>query len=81
MKSLKFIIEQDINFTDDAFGGNTEKNARQCEPIKTSFFRLNKNYRPREYDKTNKVLPLTQTENISAGMNETVNLCDICNKR
>ena len=29
----------------------------------------------------NKVLPLTQIENISAGMNETLHLCDICNKR
>ena len=73
--------EQDINFTDDAFALNTEKSARQCEPSKTSFFRLDKNYRPRKYDKKNKVLPLTQTENISAGMNETLYLCDICNKR
>ena len=73
--------EQDINFTDDAFALNTEKSARQCEPSKTSFFRLDKNYRPRKYDKKNKVLPLTQTENISAGMNETLYLCDIRNKR
>ena len=80
MKQLKFIEEQDINFTDDAFALNTGKNARQCEPSKTSFFRLDKNYRPREYDKTNKMLPLTQTENISAGMSGTLCLCDICNK-
>ena len=73
--------EQDINFTDDAFALNTEKNARQCEPSRTSFFRLDKNYRPREYDKTNKVLPLIQTENISAGMNGTLHPCDICNER
>ena len=73
--------EEDINFTDDAFAFNTEKNARQCEPSKTSFFRLDKNYRPRECDKTNKVLPLTQTKNILAGMNETLFLCDISNKR
>ena len=69
--------EQDINFTDDALAHNTEKNARQCEPSKISFFHLDKKYRPREYDKMNKVLPLTQTENISAGMNETLCLCDI----
>ena len=60
--------EQNINFIDDSFALNTEKNARQCEPSKKSFFRLDKNYCPREYDKTNKVLPLTQTENISAGI-------------
>ena len=51
--------EQDINFIDDAFALNTEKNARQCEPSKKSFFRLDKNYRPREYDKMNKVLSLS----------------------
>ena len=42
--------KQDINFTDDAFTFNTEKNARQYEPTKIFFLRLDKNYRPREYD-------------------------------
>ena len=36
--------EQDINFTDNAFARNTEKNVQQCEPSKRSFFYLDKNY-------------------------------------
>ena len=75
------MAEQDINFTDNAFAHNTGKNDRQCKPSKTSFFRFDKNYRPRECNKTNKVLPLSQTENISAVTNETLYLCDICNKK
>ena len=37
--------------------------AKDCEVSKTSFFPLDKNYRPREYDQTNKVLPPSQTNN------------------
>ena len=81
MQDTQKVRELDINFTQKAFAHNTRKNARQCEPSKTFFFRLDKNYRPREYDKTNKVLPLYQTKNISAGMNEALYLCDICNKK
>ena len=36
---------------------------------------------PREYDKTKKVLPLSQTVNILTRTNETLYLCDICNKK
>ena len=43
--------------------------------------RLDKNYFPREYDKTNKVLPLSQTENIPTANNENLYFCDICNKK
>ena len=57
-----------------------KKKVRQSEPSKTSFFRLGKKYRLREYDKTNKVLQLSQTENIPTGKNETLYLCEICNK-
>ena len=63
--------EQDINFTENAFAHNTGIKSRQCDPSKTSFFHLDKNYCPREYDKVNKVLRPSQTGNISVGMNET----------
>ena len=46
---------------------------------KTSFFRHDKNYRPREYDKTDKVLPPSQTDNSTAKKNETSLRCDTCN--
>ena len=36
---------------------------------------------PREYDKTKKVLPLSQTVNILTRTNETLYLCDICNEK
>ena len=36
--------------------------AKECEVSKTSLFRFDKNYRPRENDKTNKVLPPSQTD-------------------
>ena len=81
MQDTQKVRELNINFTKKAFAHNTRKNARQCEPSKTFFFRLDKNYRPREYEKRNKVLPLSQTKNISAGMNETLYLCDTCNKK
>ena len=57
--------EQDINFTENAFAHNTGIKSRQCDPSKTSFFHLDKNYCPREYDKVNKVLRPSQTGNIS----------------
>ena len=75
------MAEQDISFTDNAFAHNTGKNDRLCEPSKTSFFRFDKNYRPRECNKTKKVLLLSQTANISAVTNETLYLCDICKKK
>ena len=81
MQDTQKVRELNISFTNKTFAHNTRKNARQCEPSKTFFFRLDKNYRPREYEKTNKVLPLSQTKNISAGMNKTLYLCDICNKK
>ena len=57
-----------------------KKKVRQSEPSKTSFFRLDKKYHLREYDKTNKVLQLSQRENIPTGKNETLYLCEIFNK-
>ena len=75
------MAEQDISFTDNAFAHNTGKNDRLCEPSKTSFFRFDKNYRPRECNKTKKVLLLSQTANISAVTNETLYLCDICKRK
>ena len=60
--------EQDINSTENAFAHNTGIKSRQCDPSKISFFDLDKNYRPREYDKVNKVLPPSQTGNISVGI-------------
>ena len=71
--------KQDINGNDVTIAHNTrKKNARQYEPCKTSFFRLDKNYLPREFDKTNKVLPLSQKQNIPTGKNETLYFCDVC---
>ena len=69
--------EQSKSDTDVTIAHNTTKNARRYEPSKTSFLRLDKKYRPREYDKTNKVLSLSQTENISTGKSENLYLCDI----
>ena len=46
-------------------------------PGKTSFFCLDKNYRPRQYNKTNKVLSPLIIENIPKGKNETLYLSDI----
>ena len=65
MKQLKFMEEQSNSVTDVAIAHDTrKKNAWQYEPSKTSFFRLDKNKGiPREYDKTNIVLPLLETEN------------------
>ena len=37
--------------------------AKECKVSKTSFFRFDKNYRPGKYDKINKVLPPSQTDN------------------
>lgn len=54
--------EQDIYVTDVTIARHMKKNnVREYEPSHTSFFRLNKNYRPREYDKTNEVLSLSQS--------------------
>ena len=54
--------------------------AKDCEVSKTSFFRFDKNYRPREYDKTNKVLPPSHTDNRTSKGSEIQFLCEFCSK-
>ena len=46
-----------------------------------SFFRFDKNYRPREYDKTNKVLSPSQTDNRTSKESEIQFLCEFCSKK
>ena len=46
-----------------------------------SFFRFDKNYRPTEYDKTNKVLPPSQTDNRTSKGSEIQFLCEFCSKK
>ena len=55
--------------------------AKKCEVSKTSFFCFDKNYRPREYDKTNKVLPPSQTDNRTPKGSEIQFLCEFCSKK
>ena len=44
------IVHEVIDVSDNAITLNTGINAQQYEPSKTLFFRLDKNYRPREYE-------------------------------
>ena len=48
---------------------------------KKSFFRLDKNYAPREYDKTNKVLPPSQSDSTSQLNENIIFQCEHCNKK
>ena len=65
------MAEQLIDVADASTTYNTRKSsnqdrssdAKECEVSKASLFRFDKNYRPREYDKTNKVLPPSQAGN------------------
>ena len=50
--------------------------AKECEVSKTSFFRFDKNYRPRENDKTNKVLPPSKTDNRTSKGSEIQFSCE-----
>ena len=54
--------------------------AKECE-VSTSFFRFDKNCRPREHDKTNKVLPPSQTDNRTSKGSEIQFLCEFCSKK
>ena len=73
--------EQDMNVIGVTIAHDTRKKARKYKLSKTSFFCLDKNYRQGEYDKTNKVLSLSQTENTPTRKNGTLYLCDHCNKK
>ena len=55
--------------------------AKECEVSKTSFFRFDKNYCPREYDKTNKMLPPSQADNRTSKEKEIQFLCEFFSKK
>ena len=83
------MVEQLIDIADASTTYNARKSSNQdrsnvaeeCEVSKTSFFRFDKNYRPRKYDKTNKVLPPSQTNNRPSKGIETQFLCEFCSKK
>ena len=83
------MAEQLIDVADASTTYNTRKSSNQdrsnfpkeCEVSKTSFFRFDKNYRPREYDKTNKVLPPSQTDSRTSKGSEIQFLCEVCSKK
>ena len=60
---------------------NAKNVGKECEARKTSFFRFDKNYSPREYDKTNKMLPPSQTDNKTSKGSEIQFLCEFCSKK
>ena len=55
--------EQELSVTHVTITYDARTNVWKYEPIQTFFFCLDKNYRSREYDRTGKVLPLSQIEN------------------
>ena len=83
------MAEQLIDVTDASTTYNARKSsnqdrsnvAKECEVSKISFFRFDKNYRPREYDKTSKVLPPSQTDNRTSKGSEIQFFCEFHSKK